>query len=313
MQVQAAPPASDDIEPGLQPGPASPKATALEYDDGECDRPSPFHSLTLDFNGRNPMSIRGKTALVTGSTGGIGLAFVTAFAAEGCNVVLNGFGEQRVIDGITASLEQRGVGVLYHPADVGKPGDVAAMVDAARARFGAIDIVVNNAVTRHYAPIEAFPVEQWERALAVNLSAAFHTIRLTLPAMKARAWGRIINMASIHATNVVRDRVDYVTTKHAIVGLTRAVALEIAETNVTCNCLSPGLVLTPNCERQISAKVAAGATREQAIAEMLAIRQPSRRMILPAEVAQLGLFLCGEAASSINGADLPIDGAWSTT
>jgi 3-hydroxybutyrate dehydrogenase len=264
--------------------------------------------------GQEPIvSLKGKTALVTGSTGGIGLAFVTTFAEAGCNVVLNGFGERAVIDGIKASLEQSGVSVLYHAADVGKPGEIAAMIDAAHARFGAIDILVNNAVTRHYAPIEAFPVEQWDRALAVNLSAAFHTIRLALPAMKARGWGRIINMASIHATNVVRDRVDYVTTKHAIVGLTRAVALEIAQTNVTCNCLSPGLVLTPNCERQIAAKVAAGATRERAIAEMMEIRQPSRRMILPLEVARLGLFLCSDDASNVNGADLPIDGAWSTT
>jgi 3-hydroxybutyrate dehydrogenase len=259
------------------------------------------------------MSIKGKTALVTGSTGGIGLAFVTAFAEAGCNIVFNGFGDRQSIDDIEASLRKRDIEVLYHSADVGNADEIAAMIDAANARFGAIDILVNNAVTRHYAPVEAFPADKWDRALAVNLSAAFHTIRLALPSMKARGWGRIINMASIHATNVVRDRVDYVTTKHAIVGLTRAVALEIAQTSVTCNCLSPGLVLTPNCERQIAAKVAAGATREQAIAAMLEIRQPSRRMILPGEVAQLGMFLCSDAASNINGADLPIDGAWSTT
>ncbi len=259
------------------------------------------------------MTMKGKTALVTGSTGGIGLAFATAFAEAGCNVVLNGFGEPQTIDTIRASLAERGVDVFYHAADVGKPDDIEAMIEAVNARFGGIDVLVNNAVTRHYAPVEEFPIDKWDRALAVNLSAAFHTIRLALPAMKTRGWGRIINMASIHATNVVRDRVDYITTKHAIVGLTRAVALEIAQTNVTCNCLSPGLVLTPNCERQIAAKVAAGATREQAMADMLQIRQPSRRMILPSEVAQLGLFLCGDAASSINGADLPIDGAWSTT
>ena len=259
------------------------------------------------------MSLKGRTALVTGSTGGIGLAFVTAFSEAGCNIVFNGFGEQKTIEDISRSLEKHAVNVLYHPADVGKPDEIAAMVEAARTRSGAIDIVVNNAVTRHYAPVEQFPVDAWDRALAVNLSSAFHTIRLTLPAMKARGWGRIVNMASIHATNVVRDRIDYITTKHAIVGLTRAVALEIAETNVTCNCLSPGLVLTPNCERQIAAKVAAGTTREQAIRDMLQIRQPSRRMIMPAEVAQLGLFLCSDAASNINGADLPIDGAWSTT
>ena len=259
------------------------------------------------------MSLKGRTALVTGSTGGIGLAFVTAFAEAGCNVVFNGFGDHETIKSIQASLEKHRVEVFYHAADVGNPDDIAAMIEASNTRFGAVDIVVNNAVTRHYAPVEAFPVDKWDRALAVNLSAAFHTIRLALPGMRSRGWGRIINMASIHATNIIRNRVDYITTKHAIVGLTRAVALEIAQTNVTCNCLSPGLVLTPNCERQLAEKVAAGATREQAIADMLQIRQPSRRMILPGEVAQLGVFLCSDKASNINGADLPIDGAWSTT
>ncbi|HYC46756.1 MAG TPA: 3-hydroxybutyrate dehydrogenase [Burkholderiales bacterium] len=254
--------------------------------------------------------LRNRTALVTGATGGIGEAFARAFATAGCNVVFNGFGDGAAIDKFKAELESHGGGVLYHAADNAKPAEITAMVEAARSRFGAIDIVVNNAVTRYFAPVEEFPAEKWDLALAVNLSAAFHTIRLTLPGMKQRNWGRIINMASIHATNVVPNRVDYVTTKHAIVGLTRSVALEVAPTGVTCNALSPGLVLTPNCERQIAQKVAEGKTREQAIKEMLDIRQPSRRMIMPAEVAQLGLFLCSDAAANINGADLPIDGGW---
>ncbi|HZN23188.1 MAG TPA: 3-hydroxybutyrate dehydrogenase [Burkholderiales bacterium] len=257
------------------------------------------------------MNPKGKTALVTGSTGGIGEAFARTFAQADCNVVINGFGETAAIDRFRAELESHGVGVLYHPADVGKPDDIAAMIEAAQSRFGAIDIVVNNAVTRHFAPVEEFPADKWDRALAINLSAAFHTIRLTLPGMKKRNWGRIINMASIHATNVVPHRVDYVTTKHAIVGLTRAVALEIAQTGITCNALSPGLVLTPNCERQIAAKVAEGMTREEALRDMLQIRQPSRRVVMPAEVAAFGLFLCSDTASNISGADLPIDGAWS--
>lgn len=257
------------------------------------------------------MKLKARTALVTGSTGGIGEAFARTFAQAGCNVVINGFGETAAIERFRAELESHGVGVLYHPADVGKPDDIAAMIEAAQSRFGAIDIVVNNAVTRHFAPVEEFPVDKWDRALAINLSAAFHTIRLTLPGMKKRNWGRIINMASIHATNVVPHRVDYVTTKHAIVGLTRAVALEIAQTGITCNALSPGLVLTPNCERQIAAKVAEGMTREEALRDMLQIRQPSRRVVMPAEVAAFGLFLCSDTASNISGADLPIDGAWS--
>jgi 3-hydroxybutyrate dehydrogenase len=258
----------------------------------------------------NKLNLKGKTALVTGSTGGIGEAFARAFAAAGCNVVINGFGERQAIDALRSALESAGANVLYHDADVGIPAQIEAMIAAAQARFGAIDILVNNAVTRHFSPIEDFPVEKWDLALAVNLSAAFHTIRLALPAMKQRNWGRIINMASIHATNVVRDRVDYVTTKHAIVGLTRAVALETAQTGVTCNAISPGLVLTPNCEKQIARMTAEGATREDAIRDILEIRQPSRRMIMPAEVAALGLFLCSNEAANVSGADMPIDGAW---
>jgi 3-hydroxybutyrate dehydrogenase len=257
------------------------------------------------------MSLQGKTALVTGSTGGIGEAFARAFAKAGCNVVINGFGEKSAIDKLQSELEREAAGVLYDPADVGKPDDIVSMMTAAEARFGGVDILVNNAVTRHFAPIEEFPAEKWDLALAVNLSAAFHTIRLALPGMKKRNWGRIINMASIHATNVVSNRVDYVVTKHAMVGLTRAVALETAQTGITCNALSPGLVLTPNCERQIAAKVAQGATREDALRDMLNVRQPSRRVVMPAEVAGLGLFLCSDAAANISGGDLPIDGAWS--
>ena len=256
-------------------------------------------------------TLEGKTALVTGATGGIGEAFARAFAAERCNVVFNGFGEKAAIDKLSAELESAGAKVLYHPADVGKPAEITAMVDAATSRFGGVDILVNNAVARHFAPIEDFPTDKWDLALAVNLSAAFHTIRLTLPGMKKRNWGRVINMASIHATNVVRDRVDYITTKHAIVGLTRAVALETAQTGVTCNCLSPGLVLTPNAEKQIARKMEAeGLSREAAMKAMLEIRQPSRRIVMPAEVAALGLYLCTDAAANISGGDLPIDGAW---
>ena len=257
------------------------------------------------------MSLKGKTALVTGSTGGIGEAFARAFAQTGCNVVINGFAERNAIDKLTAELEAQAGGVLYHDADVGKPGDIEAMFKAAQTRFGGVDILVNNAVTRHYAPVEEFPVEKWDRALAVNLSAAFHTIRLAVPHMKARNWGRIINMSSIHATKVVRDRVDYVTTKHAIVGLTRAVAFETAQTGITCNALAPGLVHTPHAEAMLQKKMeTTGSAREDAMAELLATRQPSRRAIPPAEVAALGLYLCSDAAANITGATLPIDGAW---
>ena len=257
------------------------------------------------------MSLKGKTALVTGSTGGIGEAFARAFAQAGCNVVMNGMGDAGAIERLRAEIAAQDVTVIHHPADVGDPAEIAEMIGAAQSKFGGIDILVNNAVTRHYAPIEEFPVDKWERALAVNLSAAFHTIRLALPGMKKRNWGRIINMASIHATSVVKDRVDYVTTKHAIVGLTRAVAFETAQTAITCNAISPGWVLTGHAEGQIARRMTeTGCTREEAMAALLEVRQPSRRPVLPSDVAALGLFLCSDAAANITGASLPIDGAW---
>jgi len=256
-------------------------------------------------------ALRGRSALVTGSTGGIGEAFARAFAHAGCNVVMNGLGDPHAIEMLRSAVQAQGTQVIHHPADVGNPEEIAAMIDAAQSKFGGVDILVNNAVTRHYAPIEEFPVEKCERALAVNLSAAFHTIRLTLPGMKKRNWGRIINMASIHATSVVKDRVDYVTTKHAIVGITRAVAFETAQTAITCNAISPGWVLTGHAEAQISRRMAeSGCTREEALAALLEVRQPSRRPVLPSDVAALGLFLCSDAAANITGAALPIDGAW---
>lgn len=260
-------------------------------------------------------ALRGKTALVTGSTGGIGEAFARALAAEGCNVVLNGFGDADEIERLRAGIErEHGVEVAYEAADLADAEQIERMVAAAHARFGILDVLVNNAVTRHYAPVEAFPVDKWNLALAVNLSAAFHTIRLILPGMKRRNWGRIINMGSIHATNVVRDRVDYMTTKAAIIGLTKAVALECAQTGITCNALCPGWVLTPHAERQIARVMAEkGVAREAAIADLVSVRQPSRRPILPAEVAALGVYLCGEAGANISGAALPIDGAWAVT
>ncbi len=258
------------------------------------------------------MALKGKTALITGSTGGIGEAFARAFAAEGCNVVLNGLGERDAIEKVRAEIAQRhGVEVIYDAADVGKPDEIEAMMRAAHERFGGVDVLINNAVTRYYSPVELFPADKWDRALAVNLSAAFHTIRLALPGMKSRNWGRIINMASIHATKVVKDRIDYMTTKAAIVGMTRAVALECAETGITCNAISPGWVLTPHAEGQITRYMSErGCSREEAIRNLLDVRQPSRRPIMPAEVAAVGVFLASDAAANISGAALPIDGAW---
>lgn len=258
--------------------------------------------------------LKGRTVLVTGSTGGIGEAFARAFAQQGCNVMMNGFGDPAAIEALRAGIAaEGGVEVAHHPADVGRRDEVEDLVAETQRRFGRLDIVVNNAVVRNFAPIEQFPVDKWELALAVNLSAAFHTIRLALPGMRKRNWGRIINMASIHSTKVVRDRVDYMTTKHAIVGLTRSVALETADTGITCNAIAPGWVLTPNSEKTIErTMIERGLSRQEAFDKLMLARQPSRRAIMPAEVAALGVFLCSDAAANISGASMPIDGAWGT-
>ena len=256
--------------------------------------------------------LKGKTALVTGSTGGIGEAFARAFAAHGCNVMMNGLGEPDAIETLRASIaKEHGAEVAFHGADVGVPAEIESMVGEAERRFGHIDILVNNAVVRHYDMIEDFPVEKWDRAIAVDLSAAFHTIRLTMRGMKARGWGRIINMSSIHGRMAVPNRVDYVTAKHALIGMTRGVALECAQTGVTINALMPGWVLTPHAERQVARRMdEAKISRDQAIEELVKARQPSQRPIMPADIAAFGIFLCSDAGAHINGAALPIDGAW---
>jgi len=256
--------------------------------------------------------LKGKTALITGSTGGIGEAFARAFAAQGCNVMMNGLGEPAAIEKLRASIaREHGVNVAYHGADVGVPAEIEAMVRETERRFGGVDILVNNAVVRHYDKIEDFPVDKWDRAIAVDLSAAFHAIRLTMRGMKARGWGRIINMSSIHGRMAVPNRVDYVTAKHALIGLTRGVALECAHTGVTINALMPGWVLTPHAERQIARQMSeANVSREKAMDELLKARQPSQRPIMPEDIAAYGVFLCGNAGAHINGAALPIDGAW---
>ncbi len=261
-----------------------------------------------------PASLRGKTALVTGSTGGIGEAFARAFAAEGCNMMMNGLGEPAAIEKLRASIAaEHGVKVAYHGADVGNAADIADMVRETEAQLGPVDILVNNAVVRHYHKIEDFPVEEWDRAVAVDLSAAFHTIRLTMRGMKQRGWGRIINMSSIHGRMAVPNRVDYVTAKHAIIGMTRGVALECAETGVTINALMPGWVLTPHAEGQIARQmVADNVSREKALHTLMSVRQPSQRPIMPSDIAAFGVFLCSGPGAHTNGAALPIDGAWQT-
>jgi 3-hydroxybutyrate dehydrogenase len=259
-------------------------------------------------------TLKGKTALVTGSTGGIGEAFARAFAAQGCNVMLNGLGDAAQIERLRAAIAaEHGVKVAYHDADVGVAAHIEDLVRATESRLGPVDILVNNAVVRYYHAIEDFPPAEWDRALAVDLSAAFHTIRLTIRGMKQRGWGRIINMSSIHGRMAVPNRVDYVTAKHALIGMTRGVALECAQTGVTINALMPGWVLTPHAEGQIARTMAAqNMSREKALDALLQVRQPSQQPIMPADIAAFGVFLCSGAGAHINGAALPIDGAWQT-
>ncbi|MBI4196111.1 MAG: 3-hydroxybutyrate dehydrogenase [Betaproteobacteria bacterium] len=256
--------------------------------------------------------LRGRNALITGSNGGIGYAIAAALADQGCNIALNGPGAPDEIERLRSAIASRNVRCIYSPADVGKSLEIERMIADATAQLGSIDILVNNAVIRHFHPIEEFPVEEWDAALAVNVSAAFHTIRLVLAGMKARNWGRIINMGSIYSTRGCENRVDYVTAKHAILGITRTAALEVARTGITCNALRPGWVLTPHSERQIADEMAkSGSTREQAIQSLLETRQPSGRFVTKEQVAAFVVFLCSEAAANITGSALSIDGGWS--
>jgi 3-hydroxybutyrate dehydrogenase len=255
--------------------------------------------------------LAGRCALVTGSDGGIGFAIAAALADQGCNIVLNGPAESAATAALRERIAAKNVKAVYVRADVGSVAEIERLF-AAAAAVGDVDILVNNAVVRHFHPIEEFPVAEWDRALAVNVSAVFHTTRLAVPGMRRRNWGRIVNLASIYSTRGAEHRVDYVTAKHAIVGITRTVALELARTGVTCNAVQPGWVLTPHSERQIADRMAAtGEAREAAVAKLLESRQPSGRFVMPEEVAACVAFLCSEAGSAITGATLSVDGGWS--
>jgi 3-hydroxybutyrate dehydrogenase len=256
--------------------------------------------------------LEGKTAVVTGSTSGIGLGIAEAFAGAGMNVVLNGFGEHNQIDSICKGLEASfGVGVIYSPADMSKPTEIAQMIEEATSNFGNVDVLVNNAGIQHVEAIETFPPEKWDAIIAINLSSAFHTIRAALPGMKARRWGRIINVASAHALVASPFKSAYVTSKHGLLGLTKTVALEAAESGVTVNAICPGYVLTPLVEKQIPETAKArGVTEEAVVRDVLLHAQPTRRFVTTSEVGGLALFLCTGAAASITGTALPIDGGW---
>jgi len=254
----------------------------------------------------------GMTALVTGSTSGIGLGIATAFAERGANVVLNGLGDAAAIETIRSGLEAaHGTRVVYDSADLSKADAIESMMGRLTAQFGVIDILVNNAGIQFVSPVDEFPVDRWNAILALNLDASFHLIRLVLPGMKARKWGRIINIASAHALVASPFKAAYVAAKHGIAGLTKTVALEVATQGITMNAICPGYVWTPLVEKQIpdTAK-ARGLTEEQVVNDVLLHAQPTKRFVQVSEVAALAAFLASRDAASITGAIIPIDGGW---
>ena len=258
--------------------------------------------------------LTGKSALVTGSTQGIGLAIATRLSAQGCNVMLNGLGHPDEIEANRKRVQKGapGIRVLFDGADLADPAEVERLVQSTVAQFGGIDILVNNAVVRHFAPIEQFKPQDWDRALAVNLSSAFHTTRLALPGMRERDFGRIVNMASIFGTRAVVNRVDYVTTKTAMIGFTRAVALETAAQNITCNAICPGSSPTPSIEQRFADFMAtSNLPRAEAEKAFMGSRQPSGRFVSPDRIAGLVAFLCGPDGADTTGAAISIDGGWS--
>ena len=257
-------------------------------------------------------SLTGKTAVVTGSTSGIGLAIARAFAAEGASIVLNGMGAAADIEKERAGIESEfKVKAVHSPADMSKAAEVADMVRLGESTFGSVDILVNNAGIQFVSPIEEFPVEKWDAIIAINLSSAFHSIRAAVPAMKKRGWGRIINTASAHSLVASPFKSAYVSAKHGIAGLTKTVALELATHKITCNCISPGYVWTPLVEKQIPDTMKArGLTKEQVIHDVLLEAQPTREFVTSEQVAALALFLCSDNAAQITGANYTIDGGW---
>jgi 3-hydroxybutyrate dehydrogenase len=258
------------------------------------------------------MFLKGRTALITGSTSGIGLAYAKALAAEGAAIMINGFGDAQAIEAERAALEAAsGAKAAYSPADMTRPDEIVAMVRQCAAELGGPDILINNAGIQHVAPIEEFPPEKWDAIIAINLNSAFHTIRAAAPEMKARKWGRIINTASAHSLTASPFKSAYVTAKHGLAGLTKTVALELATFGVTANCISPGYVWTPLVENQIPDTMKArGLTREQVINDVLLAGQPTKQFVTAEQVAALAVWLCRDEAASVTGANLSMDGGW---
>jgi 3-hydroxybutyrate dehydrogenase len=252
--------------------------------------------------------LKNKTALVTGSTSGIGLGIAKALARQGAHIMLNGFGD---VEAAKAEVAALGVQVGYHGADMSKPAEIEDLMKAAAETFGQVDILVNNAGIQHVAPVEDFPVDRWDAIIAINLSSAFHTTRLALPAMKTANWGRIINVASVHGLVASAQKSAYVAAKHGIVGLTKVTALETATTGVTCNAICPGWVLTPLVQKQVDAKAATlGLSNEEATKVLLGEKEPSMQFTTPEELGELAVFFCSPAAGNVRGVAWNMDGGW---
>ncbi|HDR9875241.1 TPA: 3-hydroxybutyrate dehydrogenase [Burkholderia cenocepacia] len=256
--------------------------------------------------------IQGKVAIVTGSTSGIGLAVARRLAGAGAGIVLNGFGDVEEIQALRQSLAAEfGVPVRYINADVSKPAQVSAMVEKAEHELGSVDILVNNAGVQHVAAVDEFPLAKWEQILAVNLSSNFYTIRAALPGMKERGWGRIVNISSVHGLIASPFKSAYVASKHGVIGLTKTVALEVAETQITCNAICPAFVKTPLVEGQILDQAKAhNMTEERVVREVILASQPTKRFVETQSIAEIALFLCSPAAQSITGSALTVDGGW---
>jgi 3-hydroxybutyrate dehydrogenase len=256
--------------------------------------------------------LTGRSAVVTGSTSGIGLGIARALGAEGCAVMMNGFGDAAEIERLRAGMAgELGVQVLFNGADLSEPEGCAALISSAEERLGAVDILVNNAGIQHVSPIEDFPVDRWDAIIAVNLSSTFHTIRRALPGMKRRGWGRLINIASVHGLVASPNKAAYCAAKHGLIGLTRVVALETAKTGITCNAICPGWVLTPLVRQQTEARAkSAGVSIGEAEHQFLIEKQPSVRFTSVEEVGALAVFLCSDGTGNLTGASIPVDGGW---
>jgi 3-hydroxybutyrate dehydrogenase len=257
-------------------------------------------------------SLKNKSVVVTGSTSGIGLAIAKAFAAQGCKIMLNGFGDTAAIESLRANMAaENKTDVHYSPADMRKPAEIAVMMAEANKHFGGVDILINNAGIQFVSPIADFPTEKWDAIIAINLSSAFHTTKAALPAMKSKKWGRIINIASAHGLVASAYKSAYVAAKHGVVGLTKVTALEGAQDGVTCNAICPGYVLTPLVEKQIDDQARANnIPRENVIRDIMLAKQPNKRFVTVEEIAAFSIFLCSDGGTSFNGAALAMDGGW---